>query len=679
MTWIVYMCRLPYPVQRLYPDKLVETRLANLENEVRLLKRQNRGNSKHEQDDENDAITSDSTRSDVVAHGELDETHASPDATDGIGSIEFMDENDSAYFGPSSNITFMRKIRRGLTFVLKDRSIQLDPVPRRSRSPPPASLAISRPQSPRSRPSDPHPNGTSMADSLSLPSPAEARTLVETYFATTGVLFPFVHKATFMDTFEQARRANFRTLRRSWLALLNIILAMATTIESTLFISASDRAARAEVFFARSEALCIKLTMSGTTLETVQTLLLMGLYLQGTNRSVKTWNIHGLAVKAAFHLGLHSNDFSRKFSAIDREIRARTWFGCIVLDRTLSMTFGRPSAIPDNYIRIPLPEGLGFSSSKDIEQEDSEALSTVFFNETIKLYKIMWLVLESLYESNIGSQGGTGMLTMTSDILRVEQQFMEWQSSLNPALTLITAKHLSTDEEEYSLSKRLRVILSLRYHNLCILASRPFLDFYLHRMERREPDDPETSMILQLGSRYCRTCFESATNLIDLIHTIFHSSKLSRKLLGAWWFTFYYTFNATLAIAVVMLIDRVCGSENQSISGIPEATLKESLDKAIDCLPLVDPGNQMVSKCTQVASTIRRYLELLASSNGLNEQPMVSGTIAVEAVDVDGIDAAVVEFPIDPSHIGLDWFHQGFNPELQSDVVGGLYDMDLFC
>ncbi|KAF7517657.1 hypothetical protein G7054_g13738 [Neopestalotiopsis clavispora] len=659
--------------------ELVETRLANLENDVRLLKRQNKGQSTYEQDDdENDDISSKSTPSDVVAHGELNETHASPDATDGIGSIEFTDESDSAYFGPSSNITFMRKIRRGLTHVLKDRAVHIDPTPRRSRSPPPTSLAISRPQSPTSRPSNHHANGTSMTDTLSLPSPAEARTLVDTYFATTGVLFPFVHKATFMDTFEQARRENFRTLRRSWLALLNIILAMATTIESTLYVSAADRAARAEMFFARSEALCIKATMSGTTLETVQTLLLMGLYLQGSNRSVKTWNIHGLAVKAAFHLGLHSNEFSRKFSDIDREIRARTWFGCIVLDRTLSMTFGRPSAIPDNYSRIPLPEILGFNSKQDTGQEDPEALSTIFFNETIKLYKIMWLVLETLYESNMGSQAGIGMLAMTSDILRVEQQFMEWQSSLNPALALITATNLSQEVEEYSLSTRLRVILSLRYHNLCILASRPFLDFYLHRMERREPDDPEASMISQLGSRYCRTCFESATKLVDLIHTIFHSPKLSRKLLGAWWFTFYYTFNATLAIAVVILIERVNGSESQSISGISEATLKESLDKAIDCLPLVDPGNQMVSKCTHVASTIRRYLDLLASSDDFGELSMNNGEIVAEASMIDGTEVAMGDFPVDPSHIGLDWFHQGFDPELQSDV-GGLYDMDLFC
>ncbi|KAI0177201.1 fungal-specific transcription factor domain-containing protein [Pestalotiopsis sp. NC0098] len=655
------------PVPRQFLE-LVETRLANLENDVRLLKRQNRDGPGRALDENEEETPSNSTVSNEVALGELDEMHASADATDGVGSIEFTDQNNSAYFGPSSNITFMRKIRGALTYILKllDCPVQIDPVPRRTGSSPEASLAITRPQSPGSQPL--HISDASMADSLSLPSPDEVHALVEDYFATTGVLFPFVYKATFMEALVKAQRENFRALRRSWLGLLNIILAMATNTESTMFKSTSDRAARAEVFFSRSEALSIKQTMSGTTVETVQTLLLMGLYLQGTNRSVKTWNIHGLAVKAAFHLGLHFNDPSRKFSAIDREIRARTWFGCVVLDRTLSMTFGRPSAIPENYIRIPLPEIRGFSSSRHVGREDPEALSTVFFNETIKLYKIMWLALETLYESNIGFRADTKVFAIHTDILPIEQQLKEWRSSLTPVLTLTTAQELSEDEEAYSLSKRLRVILSLRYHSLCILVNRPILDFCLQNLEDvRDSDTYQALMLREFGGQNCRASLESAIAIIDTVHTILHSSKLSRQLLGAWWFTFYYTFNATLTIAAVMLVDRSRFPGSRDFSGMQDDVLKEYLDKAINCLPLVDPGNRMVSKCTQVTSTIRGYLDLVASSNLPDDQ--------LENINAE---VAVVDFPIDPTHIGLDWLPDGFDPILQSDVVDGSCDMNVF-
>lgn len=59
----------------------------------------------------------------------------------------------------------------------------------------------------------------------------------------------------------------------------------------------------------------------------------MGQYLQGTQKSVQAWTIHGLAVKAAFQLGLHSKHATESFSPLDQETRRRTWYACIVLDR----------------------------------------------------------------------------------------------------------------------------------------------------------------------------------------------------------------------------------------------------------------------------------------------------------------------------------------------------------
>jgi hypothetical protein len=65
----------------------------------------------------------------------------------------------------------------------------------------------------------------------------------------------------------------------------------------------------------------------------VQSLLLSSQYLQGTNRSLETWNVHGLAVKAAYQLGLHSRVALSRYSPVERESRTRTWFGCVLLDR----------------------------------------------------------------------------------------------------------------------------------------------------------------------------------------------------------------------------------------------------------------------------------------------------------------------------------------------------------
>jgi hypothetical protein len=114
----------------------------------------------------------------------------------------------------------------------------------------------------------------------------------------------------------------------------------------------------------------------------VQLLILMGQYLQGTQKSSQTWKIHGLSVRAAFQLGLQSSDLARAFPALDREIRKRTWFGCIQLDRTLSMTFGRPAAIPDVYVRMELPVDFSAYPGVVVQDPTKELLSVGFFNAT---------------------------------------------------------------------------------------------------------------------------------------------------------------------------------------------------------------------------------------------------------------------------------------------------------
>jgi hypothetical protein len=69
--------------------------LADLENDVRVLKRQNRQHSPAEAA----GIPSHSIATNLSASCDVDDTVVSPDATDGVGTIEFTDEKDSAYFG----------------------------------------------------------------------------------------------------------------------------------------------------------------------------------------------------------------------------------------------------------------------------------------------------------------------------------------------------------------------------------------------------------------------------------------------------------------------------------------------------------------------------------------------------------------------------------------------------
>ncbi|KAI1344808.1 fungal-specific transcription factor domain-containing protein [Xylariaceae sp. FL0016] len=651
----------------------METRLASLESDVRQLKQQGTGSISQETPEKR---LSSYTIEYPGPGDDLLDSGVSPDATDGVGSIEFTDEVDSGYYGPSSNIAFTRIIRRALGRRLAEREDIRGPNANAVRSSQ-AILHVSRPQSPKPRTQEYLANGKSGQESLKIPPAAETEALVEHFFGDTAALFPYVHQKCFAKTYEDVKSSNFTRFRRSWLGILNMVLAMATITKADPASNASDRAARAEVFFDRARSLCLNQLTGGASVENVQVMLLMSQYLQGTHRSVQTWNIHGLAVKAAFQLGLHSEEALMTVPSLEREIRKRTWFACVILDRSLSMTFGRPSAIPDHYIRLPLPK-ICASLIPDGETDSDEAKSTRFFVSTITLYKIMGMVLDTMFGSNIGAGSGVDVLTIASNILQLEHKFLEWLSSLPQSLGIITPEEVAADDE-YSLTKRLRVILTLRYHNLRMLAHRPILDKYLEATGRDSVDDSEHATLRQVGWRSKNTSVQSAAALIGIVRNITMASGPKRRLLGASWFTLYFTLNAALTIIAVLLSDHqtkeaaICDS-----MGMSETALQASLDQAITILPLIDAGNGTIEKCAKFTANLRHYLNLLRCSAHV-ESSSEPSSIAQMPDSNARPDMASFNMPIDLSHIDSGLETGSFLASLEPDFMNSLFDTDLFC
>lgn len=125
-----------------------------------------------------------------------------------------------------------------------------------------------------SRPSSPIPNGVRLAIErretqalFTLPPGEETLALIQHFFASTGVLFPYIHENSFLNTYFQMRATTFHTVKRSWLGLLNIILAMATSTSSTSNLCATERTEASDIFFCRARALCDKQIRHGTSLE----------------------------------------------------------------------------------------------------------------------------------------------------------------------------------------------------------------------------------------------------------------------------------------------------------------------------------------------------------------------------------------------------------------------------
>ena len=128
-------------------------------------------------------------------------------------------------------------------------------------------MSIFRPSSPPGRSSTtPHPQGP--INIYALPCEEDCRRLVSQYFSETGLLFPYIHQGTFMGVYEEMKHSNFKKVRRTWLALLNIVMALATSTVVETGLSCEKRIRDSEVYYQRAIGLCSMQITRGISIET---------------------------------------------------------------------------------------------------------------------------------------------------------------------------------------------------------------------------------------------------------------------------------------------------------------------------------------------------------------------------------------------------------------------------
>lgn len=95
-----------------------------------------------------------------------------------------------------------------------------------------AASHISRPPSPYAMVSEKlaSPPSFESRDAFALPSPNTIIQLVNKFFSETGLIFPYIYKKAIYDGINHIKHRRFWEIRRSWLSLLNTILAFATVL-----------------------------------------------------------------------------------------------------------------------------------------------------------------------------------------------------------------------------------------------------------------------------------------------------------------------------------------------------------------------------------------------------------------------------------------------------------------
>jgi hypothetical protein len=159
----------------------------------------------------------------------------------------------------------------------------------------------------------------------------------------------------------------------------------------------------------------------------------------------------------------------------------------------------------------------------------------------------MWNILANLYGHNLGCDElllDNSMLTM---IFQLSQELEEWHESLPEVLSLRTAAEIANLEDHLQdpVIERYRLILTLRYLNLQLLLFRPVLSRSLN-INSNDDNPRQIDPLGKIGRDFHFNCIKSAEDIVIIIHFVLTQPSLGKRLVGAWWFTLYYSMEILL-------------------------------------------------------------------------------------------------------------------------------------
>ncbi|OJZ90850.1 hypothetical protein ASPFODRAFT_41294 [Aspergillus luchuensis CBS 106.47] len=454
-------------------------------------------------------------------------------------------------------------------------------------------------------------------DLPSLPPRRVADNLMNCFWNSTHPIFPILHKPTFVASYELlwAPDDDQASLPESgatedpiFLASLNAVFAIGCHFSD--IVAPAKRATLADQFYQKSRKFYQVDVLDFASLSTVQMLLLTGLYLQSTKYASRCWNIFGLAIRSAYDIGLHiDSPISASRGPLEREMRRRVWHNCVVIDRLLGLTFGRPSMISK---KSSVPAPLMVDDAYLLESGEENQLRQVqcrdgFFIYSIQLFDILDDIISKVYDHNgvttaSNVNGIWGSRQRLEDILKLNSALDDLDASLPSNLGSGCTTEVDRDLRNTGENLQARVFYS-RFLYIRILLLRPvLLSAAQNRNTLSECAGNRKNLRLEdsFALDACRLCVSTVHTLIA--HLDESLADVSRS---PGWRIVHYAF----VCAIVLLISRLCPIPGTEFSS---SSLEDSVSR---CIMILEHHSVQVQSATQAMKVIEALQCRVAAMN----------------------------------------------------------------
>lgn len=260
---------------------------------------------------------------------------------------------------------------------------------------------------------------------IQLPPEQEAMSLLKDYFDNFNCMFPLFHQPTFMHLAER-QYSNDPYEGSGWWASLNVAFALAHRLRVMSNLVPQEEDDKAWAYMKNAMGVYSELSMRNTDLLSVQALLGMALFMQGTPNPQPSSLLIATAIRLSHSIGLHKRGTGFNLNPIEIEQRKRVFWIAYMLDKDLCLRSGRPFAQDDDDMNVELPDADPEDNIGNIPLADGKGKMNLF-RVMCELAIIESRVYKKLYSTRATKQSDGELLQTIGDL---DQELEDWKDRI---------------------------------------------------------------------------------------------------------------------------------------------------------------------------------------------------------------------------------------------------------
>lgn len=258
-----------------------------------------------------------------------------------------------------------------------------------------------------------------------LPPKEEALSLLTDYFENFNCMLPLFHKPTFMHLVERQYSSD-PYQGSGWWASFNCALAIAHRLRVMSNISPAEDDEKGWGYLKNAMGVFSELIMRNTDLLSVQALLGMALFMQGTPNPQPAFLLIAAAIRLSQSIGLHRRVTGFNLNPIEIEQRKRVFWIAYILDKDLCLRAGRPAAQDDDDMNVDLPAADPEDDVGNIPLADGKGKMNIF-RAMCEFTVIESEVYKRLYSAKASRQSDGELLNAIGEL---DQRLEEWKDRI---------------------------------------------------------------------------------------------------------------------------------------------------------------------------------------------------------------------------------------------------------